>query len=228
MGYNRGYFGFKALPGNLKSESSIYAIADENLGEVDIIPLTIGCFNDLYLRLQQFVPLGSKIRIFPMSINYDYISDIYNAVTTFKRLHKVNNFDVDIMWVFPTNPPYYSEEFDLTHFKGSNHHNEACQEINITMEASGCTGLYDIVITTPEFVKVFTQYATEEKIAKYTELGYEIHMNGNESRHGGLCGIDIPGQKNLRYFNIMNKDSLNYFRAKGLLGYDYERWVGVV
>lgn len=231
MHCNHGYFGFKAIPCELKSESSIYAIADQTLAEVDIIPLTIGCFNDLYTRMKQFVPFGSKIRIFPMSIRYDYISDIYNAVTTLKRLHKVNDFDVDVMWVYPDEPPYYSEEFESTHNKNRVHHNVFQRDIILDFIPSG-KETYDIRISTPDFVKYFSQYMTEEKIMKCTANGYEIHMNGNESRHGGLCGIDLttamPDQSNIRYFNIMNKDSLSYIRSKGQLGYDYERWADIV
>ena len=232
MRINHGYFGFKALPCELNTTSSIYAIANETLSEVDIIPLTIGCFNDLYTKMKQFVPFGSKIRIFPMSIQYDYISDIYNAVTTLKRLHSMNNFDVDVMWVYPDEPPYYSEEFETMHSKLSAYHNEYDVNIKINFEQSGQKGLYDIRILTPDFAKYFSQYMTYEKIEMCDLMGYEIHMNGNESRHGGLCGIDIsasiPDNKKIRYFNIMNKDSLAYIRSKGQLGYDYERWADIV
>ena len=224
MAYICGYFGYRALPCELKSESSIYAISDEGMAEVDIFPLTIGCFNDLYIRLQQFVLHKSKIRIFPMSIKYDYISDIYNAVTTIKRLYSTNDVEIDIIWLFPDNPPYYSEEFDMMHVKALSHFNEYEPDITITIMESGITDLYDIMIRTSDFTKVFSQYVTEEKLAEWTEAGYEIHMNGNESRHGGLCGIDIKPQKNVKYFNIYNKDSFLYFRTKGLLGYDNERW----
>ena len=63
MNCNKGYFGYSAF-GNIENvESSIYAISDSNLGEIDIIPLTIGTFKDLYNRFMQFALHKSKIRI---------------------------------------------------------------------------------------------------------------------------------------------------------------------
>lgn len=221
-----GYLGYSVVPYSvsgtpLYSPSSIYAFSDTNEKEIFIIPLTIGCFHEMYKFIQQKAILGFKIRILPMSINYDYFSDIYNIVTVFI------NKGVDIKWMYPKRPKSYtSEQFELLQIHDSFYVCEEDQSILIAYTESGTDDLYDIIVKTPEFSKVFSLYVTQDKLNMCQKDGYEMNMCGEMSRHGGLCAMDIEYKRgmNIQIFNILSEPAYYYLRTKFKVGYEHESW----
>lgn len=220
-----GYLGYATLPfknyGTSYVPSSIYAISNETTKEVLIIPLTIGCFNDLYKFINSNKVFGYTIKILPLSINYDYISDIYNIVTIF------SNKERNINWVFPKRPKYYySEQFEVLQIHDIKYESIESDESSISIEyiESGVEDLYDIVIRTNDFTKYFSLYMTDEKVQMCQENNYEIHMCGENSRHGGLCGLDIGHHSDIFIFNIHSSAGYDYLKTRYKVGYEYERW----
>lgn len=220
-----GYVGIATYPDTtLRSLNSIYCASDSENGEVFIIPLTIGCFHDMYMLITEIAVSYSRVRIIPMSTEFDYISDIYNTVTVMKRKFP----DMDIQWLFPRAVPYYSEEFDALLTKGYAYRNEADPSLYVEFVDTDMEELFDLKIYTPESTKYFTMRCTDEKYESISNDNSinELHICGNESRHGGLCGIALtePNSK-VRIFNISNRDSLLYLRQRFLIGIDCERWL---
>lgn len=220
-----GYVGIATYPDTtLRSLNSIYCASDSENGEVFIIPLTIGCFHDMYRLITEIAVACSRVRIIPLSTEYDYISDIYNSVTVMKRKFP----DMDIQWLFPRAVPYYSEEFDALLTKGYAYRNEVDPSLYIEFVDTDVEELFDLKVYTPECTKYFTLRCTEDKYEsiKNDNSINEFHICGSESRHGGLCGIDLTELNDkLRLFNISNRDSLLYLRQKFSIGIDCERWL---
>lgn len=223
--YKAGYLGYRKYSEGPNRSSSIYCISDENSGELDIIILTIGTFADVYRLIKEAYCKYSKIRILPISIQYDYISDIYNIVTCAQNLYK--NINITVEWVFPTSAPYYSEEFDMGLFKTESFHNEADPSISFSFVESGVTGLYDIIVYTPLTTKYFTLYCTEDKLLNLLEDTSinEIHMSGAASRHGGICGLSLPVKsEKIRLFNFETREELAHLSQLHHIGFVEERW----
>ena len=224
MTVKTGYIGIATYPDTtIRSFSSIYCASDFENGEIFIVPLTIGCFRDMYRLITEIAVACSRVRIIPLSMEYDYVSDIYNSVTVLKR--KFPN--MDIQWLFPRAVPYYSEEFDALLTKGYAYHNECEPSLYVEFVNTDIEELFDIKIYTSSCTKYFTLRCTPEKYQSIIgdDSINELHMCGNESRHGGLSGIDLgnPNPK-IRLFNISNRDSLSYLRKRFKIGIDCERW----
>lgn len=206
-----GYYGLNAYSDigvNRETRSSIYCISDPLSAEMDLIPLTIGAFPSLYHILSQHLVSGATARIFPLSIQFDYISDIINTVSTFNRMYDMR--ENVVRWGFPVRPKEYStEEFETRQDKGSAFSNHFDSSIGIFYYKSSIANLYDIVIQTSEAKRYFTQYMTKEKLEMLlgdTSID-EIHMCAAVARHGGLTGIDLKdfpfkeGKDKIRFFN---------------------------
>lgn len=220
-----GYLGYSTVPYNISnsplySPSSIYAFSDTNEKELFIIPLTIGCFREIYSFIHAKAILGFKVRILPLSINYDYFSDIYNIVTAF------SNKGVDIKWMFPKRPKNYtSEQFELLQIHDNFYVGEEDSSILVAYTESGVEDLYDIVIRTNEFTKVFSLFVTQEKLDTYLKDKYELNMCAEMSRHGGLCAMDIDStETEIQLFNFLSENCYYYLRTKFKVGYEYESW----
>ena len=220
-----GYVGIATYPNTtLKSLNSIYCASDLENGEVIIIPLTIGCFHDIYSLITEIAVSCRRVRIVPLSMEFDYVSDIYNSVTVMKRKYP----EMDIRWIFPRAVPLYSEEFEVLQINSSAYHNEADPSLYIEFVETDVEELFDLKIYTPEVTKYFTMRCTQEKYdtIKNDNSINELHICGNESRHGGLCAIDlVEDNPKLRIFNLSNRDSLLYLRSKFFIGIDCERWL---
>lgn len=220
-----GYIGIATYPDTtIRSLSSIYCASDSENGEVIIVPLTIGCFYDMYRLITEIAVSYGRVRIVPLSMEYDYVSDIYNTVTVMKRKFP----EMDIRWLFPRSVPYYSEEFDALLTKGYSYHNEADPSLYIEFVDTEIEELFDLKIYTPECTKYFTMRCTQEKydIIKNDSSVNELHICGTESRHGGLCAIDLTESNDkLRLFNISNRDALLYLRERFSIGINCERWL---
>lgn len=221
-----GYLGYSAVPFNisgsilLSSPSSIYAFSDTNEKEILIIPLTVGCFREMYKFIQEKAISGLKIKILPLSINYDYFTDIYNIVTVF------SNKGVDIKWMYPKRPNIKSsEQFEVLQIHDNFYVSEVDSSILVAYTESGIEDLYDIVIRNNEFTKVFSFYVTEAKLDTCLKDGYEMNMNAEMSRHGGLTAMDINNSKmNIQIFNLLSESSYYNLRTKFKVGYEYESW----
>lgn len=220
-----GYIGYMKYAYNKKA-SSIYCVSDNHNGELDIILLSIGAFTDLYKLLKDSCNKYRIVRIIPLSIQYDYISDLYNAITVGRSIF--DNSNTQIHWVFPHNAPYYSEEFDIALFRTEHFYNEADPSISFQFIESGIEGLYDIKIITEEAIKYFSLYYDENKIINLATDQFitEIHMSGASSRHGGFHGFSVPViTDKIRLFGFNSDAEVKYLANRFKIGYFEERWV---
>lgn len=227
-----GYYGTSEYPsmGMNRLSQSIYCISDELKGDVMVFPLTIGCFSDLYKVIEDCLYRGGNVKVIPMSIKYDYFSDIYNAVTTFNRIY--SDLPQRVQWVFPAIPlEYTSEEFETSQIRCATLCNSADSSIITTFYKSGIDDLYDIIVESNGYRRYFSQYMTMEKLNNLIDDNTidEIHMCGNESRHGGICAMNLTPNSTryskVRLFNFSNIESIQYLSKNFIIGHLKERWV---
>lgn len=228
--YASGYTGYSTYGLDDKHRPSVYCITDVYGLTLTMIPLTVGTFSTMASVIEAGINSYTKIRILPISIEYDYFSDIYNTITFAQKMFK--DTPTDIKWIFPKGAPYHSEEFDAALYRSNIWQFEGDTSINFTFIPKIEDKLYDIRMYTLDGSKHFMSKCSVEELSEMShdfEID-EIHISGTENRHGGICAIDISDSNEidiskLRLYNIYNDATLKYLRKKYYIGYDKERWV---
>lgn len=231
-----GYFGLSSYPHSNPNRNnlSIYCASDALKGELFVIPLTIGFFYSMYQVLSPQIYNGGVVKMLPLSIEFDYISDLINSISTFNRLYKMENRPV-VRWGFPKAPNHYTtEEFETAQERGVVFANQFNSGLTVTYYDSGVVNLYDVILQTEKRKKYFSLHMTEDKLSMLLSdtTVDEIHMCGGNSRHGGICGLDLNikdmikknGYDKIRFFNFDSPAQLSYFMANWKDMIPVERW----
>lgn len=211
-----GYIGIMKPPiqDRANSASTIYCVTDSKCGELIIIPLVPGFFDDAYKVAKN--AKYQRVIICVPSADVLFISDLFNLIMALNGVKP-------IYWVYPDKLSIStSVEFELAQLTSMTYKNNFDSAISIEYIQSNVNDssrkYYDIIIRNGTITVYLCQYATETKLTEIYSIDSvnEIHVPYSSSLYGGLT---FPEISKLTSKNYYSKLRLHSFTSLDQLSY---------